>query len=337
MSEKAGSIDQETSKKEDTSTSGYTEEPETEMKDIAPMPIENTFGNLIETYVSNSGHTRLFSATKYGKRYMLKCLKKDFLFTPVYQQALTKEFEIGLQLEHPYICRTLGLERLPNLGDTIVMEHIDGNTLEGLIEKKELTAELAHKITFQLMDALAYMHRKQIIHRDLKPSNIMVTHSGQNVKLIDFGLSDSDAFCVLKFPAGTTGYIAPEQLQPGATAEPKADIYSLGMVIADMAKATGDKELSAMAAICTIQDAARRPDSIEQLRAQLATPSRHSYIVVILCLVILALLGIIGHTYFLRHQASAMNGDQQVENSIDNNSGHANDNQVVDYQLWDKE
>lgn len=337
MQDPSAPITPDTDNKEDRITSGFTEELETEMKDIAPTPIENAFSNLTESYVSTSGHTRLFSATKYGKRYVLKCLKKDFLFTPLYQQALTKEFEIGLQLEHPCICRTLGLERLPKLGDTIVMEYIDGDTLEYLIAKKKLPAELAHKITSQLMDALAYMHSKQIIHRDLKPSNIMVTHRGQNVKLIDFGLSDSDVFCVLKFPAGTTGYIAPEQLLPGATAGPKADIYSLGKVIADMAKATDDKKLSAMAAICTIQDAARRPNSIEQLRAQLATPPRHSYIIVILSLVILALLGIIGYTYYLRHQASAMKGEQQVENSTDKNSGHINDNQVVDYQFWHKE
>lgn len=334
MSEKTGSIDQETNKKADTSTSGYTEELETEMKDIAPMPIENAFGNLMEIYVSSSGHTRLFSATKYGKRYVLKCLKKDFLFTPVYQQALTKEFEIGLQLEHPYIGQTLGLERVPVLGDTIVMEYIDGDTLASLIKKKELSSELAHKIASQLMDALAYMHSKQIVHRDLKPSNIMVTHSGKNVKIIDFGLSDSDAFCVLKFPAGTTGYMAPEQLLPGAKSDPRADIYSLGMVIADMAKITGDKDLSKMAKLCSIPDARYRPDSIEKLRGLLTSNHRQSHIIGILCLLILALLGIIGYTYYLRHQASTTGSHQQAEDSFDQDSLLPNDNKVIDYKLW---
>ena len=162
---------------EPESNSGYTEDLDKETNGSESSPIENTYSNLQEYYVSQSGHTRLFTATKYGKRYVLKCLKKDFLYTPVYQQALTKEFEIGLELEHPNICRTLSLEQLPELGTTIVMEHIDGETLKSLINRKTLTHELAHKIIFQLMNALEYMHSKQIIHRDLKPSNIMITHT----------------------------------------------------------------------------------------------------------------------------------------------------------------
>ena len=86
------------------------------------MTGNNEYKNLKEFYVSESGHARLFTATKYGKRFMLKCLKKDFLYIPVYQQALSKEFEIGLQLEHPNICHTIELEQVDGLGTTIVME-----------------------------------------------------------------------------------------------------------------------------------------------------------------------------------------------------------------------
>lgn len=76
-------------------TSGFTESIDKEMA-ADPMPEEKGFGNIKECYVSNSGPTRLFAATRYGKRYMLKCLKEDFLLTPIYQQAIVKEFEIGL-------------------------------------------------------------------------------------------------------------------------------------------------------------------------------------------------------------------------------------------------
>ena len=61
---------------------------------------DSGFSNISEVYVSKSGFSRLLSAVRYGKRYMLKCLKPDFAFTPVYRQALMKEFEIGLQLDH---------------------------------------------------------------------------------------------------------------------------------------------------------------------------------------------------------------------------------------------
>lgn len=277
--------------------SGFTEDLNKEMNQASSMPVESAYSNLRECYVSASGHTRLFSATKYGKRYMLKCLKEDFRYIPMYQQALTKEFEIGLQLEHDNICRTIGLEQLPDLGITIVMEHIDGETLKNLILSKKLTAELAHKILSQLMDALEYMHNKQIIHRDLKPSNIMVTYTSQQVKLIDFGLSDSDAFHVLKIPAGTTGYIAPEQLLPGAKSEPMADIYSLGMVAYDMAEATRDGSLKRIAKICTMRDIHRRPDSIENLRKLLSDNSHAQRLVVFLSLLVFILMLLIGLSY----------------------------------------
>ena len=74
-------------------TSGFTTNIK-EITDADPMTGNNEYKNLKEFYVSESGHARLFTATKYGKRFMLKCLKKDFLYIPVYQQALSKEFEI---------------------------------------------------------------------------------------------------------------------------------------------------------------------------------------------------------------------------------------------------
>lgn len=86
---------------------------------------DSGFSNISEVYVSKSGFSRLLSAVRYGKRYMLKCLKSDFAFTPVYRQALMKEFEIGLQLDHPNICRTISMEPVEELGECIVMEYVD--------------------------------------------------------------------------------------------------------------------------------------------------------------------------------------------------------------------
>ena len=63
-------------------SSGYTEDINSEMAPGSPQPIDNTFANIRQRYVSASGHTRLLTATRYGKLYMLKCLKPDFLYTP---------------------------------------------------------------------------------------------------------------------------------------------------------------------------------------------------------------------------------------------------------------
>ena len=334
--ESSGEGLENSSERLDTS-SGYTTSMDSEMA-FASSCVDGTFSNLQECYVSTSGPMRLLSATRYGKRYMLKCLKADYAFTPVYRQALRKEFEIGLQLEHPNICRTLGMEQIEGLGDTIVMEHIDGDTLEALVRRHLLSTELAMKIVRQLLDALDYMHGKQIIHRDLKPANIMVTHRGKDVRLIDFSLSDSDAFCVLKGPAGTMGYIAPEQLEPGAKADARADIFSLGKVMQDMAEATGSRPLSRLASECACADINARPSTVAQVRALLSV-ERIPWRLLSwgLSVAAVVLLVFIGSTLYGRNAAdsghagsSTVGQSQSVPDSVLANGG----NKVLDRSCW---
>ena len=129
------------------------------------------------------------------------------------------------QLQHPMIVSVYSLEEVSGLGLCIVMEWIDGITLKEWLQQKEHTQEQHRHVADMLLDALAYVHSRQTQHRDLKPSNIMLTNDGQHLKLIDFGLSDTDSHAILKAPAGTEGYMAPE----GAS-----DIYSLGCILREM-------------------------------------------------------------------------------------------------------
>lgn len=281
-----------------------------------------------ECYVSKSGHARMFTAVRYGKRYVLKCLKTDFRYTPVYRQALMKEFEIGLQLDHPNICRTISMEPVGDLGECIVMEYVDGETLETAVKGGKITEEVVHKIAAQLLDAMEYMHAKQIVHRDIKPSNIMLTHRGGDVKLIDFGLSDSETFCVLKIPAGTRGYSAPEQLQPNAISSPSADIYSFGKVLEYMAEAVRSKQLVRVGRKCATADCAHRPADIAQVRLLMADKGRSLAMVnVLLIALALVLIVIIGVMMSTRQTtpADAVNADTV-------SAGAAN--KVMDSSLW---
>lgn len=284
----------------DNSTSGYTDSIDGEMVGSDALHLQEAFADLQEMYVSPAGHARLFTATRYGKRYVLKCLKPDFMYIPVYRQALAKEFEIGLQLDHPCICRTIGMEDVEGLGKAIVMEHIDGATLKNFIDNKTITPALARKVTEQLTDALDYIHSKQIFHRDLKPANVMLTHNGHNVKLIDFSLSDSDAYSVLKIPAGTSGYIAPEQMVSGAKANAEADVYSLGVMMDEMADACGDKQLKRMAEACTRRDPMKRPTTKAQIMASPKATITQRVVVALLLLLSLTLASYIGVTIYQR-------------------------------------
>lgn len=309
-------------------TSGYTGDLNRELDHAAPLNVQDDFDNITEHYVSASGHTRLFSATKYGKQYILKGLKTDYQYTPVYRQALTKEFEIGLQLDHPNICRTIGMELVHGYGTMIVMEHIDGDTLQDIIRHKALTTDLARKIASQLADALDYMHNKQILHRDLKPSNIMITHNGHNVKLIDFSLSDSDVFTVLKLPAGTSGYMAPELYMQGAVSTVASDVYSYGMVLKDMASVTGDRELARIAARCTRRNALSRPLDKNNIFAPLGTPPLRKLLLIMLILASLLL------SAYITKELIDYNSTAADINIADETDSIYSGNSVLDRALW---
>ena len=248
---------------EENFTSDFIEDINNQLGDI--NSVKSEFTDIRECYVSNSGYTRLLKARRFGKTYMLKCLKKDYLFTPMYRMALSKEFEIGLQMEHTNICRTIGMEEVDGLGPVIILEYIDGDTLESFMSKGLLTKTLARKFFVQLKDVLKYIHNKQTIHRDLKPSNIMVTHTGENIKLIDFSLSDNDTFNVFKAPGGTSGYIAPELFLPNAKSDILCDIYSFGVLASYMAQSTHDKSMKQVAQKCMNHNPALRPQSMSEI------------------------------------------------------------------------
>ena len=312
---------------ENRPTSGYVVDIDSE-SDFNVARADNGFTNISECYVSKSGHARLFTAVRYGKRYVLKCLKTDFRYTPVYRQALMKEFEIGLQLDHPNICRTISMEPVGELGECIVMEYVDGETLEAAVKGVNMTEEKARKIADQLLDAMEYMHAKQTVHRDIKPSNIMLAHRGGDAKLIDFGLSDSETFCVLKIPAGTYGYMAPEQLKPGAQSDPRADIYSFGKVLEYMAEAVRSKHLMRVGRKCAAADCVHRPADIAQVRLLMADKGRSLAVVnALLVALALVLLFIIGVLLNARQTTSS-----DAVNTDSVSAGAAN--KVMDSSLW---
>lgn len=178
------------------------------------------------TPIPCKGFNLLCKAKRYGRWWMLKGLKEPYRQDENYKNLLHKEFNILISLQHPNIVSAYSMEEIPEMGTCIVMEWIDGITLEHWSGKKTE----GEGIFLQLLDAVHYIHAKQIVHRDLKPSNIIITHNGNHVKLIDFGLSDTDDFAILKQPAGTPGYISPEQII-SRQADIRNDIFSIGCIL----------------------------------------------------------------------------------------------------------
>jgi len=128
---------------------------------------------------------------RYGRRYVLKKLAGDYARLTNYEMQQEQEFLNSIQLVHPNIAATYAFEEIEGVGRCIVMEWIDGVTLGEWLQAKHSKAA-RERVFMQIVDALEYIHRLQLVHHDVKGDNILVTHNGQNAKLIDFGLSQTD-------------------------------------------------------------------------------------------------------------------------------------------------
>ena len=209
-------------------------------------------------YESDSGYCRIFRIDRMGRFRVLKGLKPKHMGDEMYETLLRKEFEIGYSLQHSHICEYYAMTQVEGLGYCIEMEWVDGRTLEKALADGSLNREDRLRIAGELCDALSYLHSRQTYHRDIKPSNILITNKGHHVKLIDFGLADSDAHSLLKTPAGTLDYVAPEIIS-GQEADPRSDIYSLGKVLSLLGVH------NAVARKCCRQDPDRRYGNVNEV------------------------------------------------------------------------
>ena len=281
--------------------------------------ITSSFENISEEFTSYSeipsgGFNRLFKAQRYGKWFVLKGLKPEFQLKEVYINMLTKEFELGMQMCHPNIAQTFSKETDPMAGPCIVMEYVDGVTLKEFL-KQSHSRKTRMKIAQELLSAMAYYHSLQIVHRDLKPDNILITRNGHNVKIIDFGLADSDRHGVLKQPTGSDKYGAPEQKEGNVPLDCRADLYSFGKILGQLFPHAYGRIVRK----CTQENREKRFNNAEEILQRLQNNHHTALVYVIFAFVIAMIFSI----WFLlrptdnRNDDSIQNIDTQEINLID--------------------
>ena len=228
-------------------------------------PLINPFSDILP--VDKNGATSdCFKVRIHSKWHFLKRPKKTFTTNPLYIAAFEKEFDLGFTLEHPNIVRYLS-KGTDKDGIYILTEYIDGQTLSDFrlknpdFLKKE---ENIRKLLLQLLSALDYLHNRQIVHLDLKPDNILITNNGNNIKLIDLGLSYSD--CYNEITGGTQSFGSPEQFSTPQLIDYRSDLYAFGKIVLYLF--TGDTGISSLGRLparykklvgkCLIEDIERR-------------------------------------------------------------------------------
>jgi Tol biopolymer transport system component/predicted Ser/Thr protein kinase len=185
--------------------------------------------------------------TRLDRTVAIKILPERLSADPDLRERFDREARAVASLNHPNICT---LHDVGREGETafLVMEYLDGETLEERLKKGPFPPEQALRIAIDIADALDKAHRAGIVHRDLKPGNIMLTKSG--AKLLDFGLAKAagpagPASGLSMLPTtppnmtaqgailGTFQYMAPEQLE-GEEADARTDIFAFGVVLYQM-------------------------------------------------------------------------------------------------------
>lgn len=142
-----------------------------------------------------------------------------------------REVEITAQLDHPHIVKVYN-SSLHNGKLFMIMEYIEGQTLNEYIRTNSPSIEERVKIMVQLAGAIQYAHKKGIVHRDLKPDNIIVKKDG-TAYLMDFGVAkmrNSKSLTATHDTIGTPAYMSPEQANGNRDIDARSDIYSFGVI-----------------------------------------------------------------------------------------------------------
>jgi serine/threonine-protein kinase len=182
----------------------------------------------------------------------MKILLPNLDSDPELAERFLREIKVQASLEHPNIA---SLHTAHRDGNRILMivEYVEGRSLDSLMKQGRLTIPHAAGCIAQVLSALAYAHSRGVVHRDIKPSNMMVTPSGL-VKLLDFGVAKVADNRLTKTgrTVGSLYYMSPEQIQGDARLDARADLYSVGVSLYELATGRrpfqGDSEFSIMAA-----------------------------------------------------------------------------------------
>jgi serine/threonine-protein kinase len=198
-------------------------------------------------------------------RYVaIKVLKSEYSKDDTFVKRFRAEAQSAASLTHPNIVSVydVGDENGINY---IVMELLESKTLKDYIEEKgALPNEVVLKITAQVASALEAAHKSHIIHRDIKPQNIIL-NKNMVAKVTDFGIAkitNAPSATITSFGStmGSVHYFSPEHAKGGYTDE-KSDIYSLGVVMYEMAtgKLPFDAESPVSVALKHIQEVPVEP------------------------------------------------------------------------------
>jgi len=201
--------------------------------------MEDIFNYKILSVIGEGGMGMVYLGehTKLGRKVAIKELHEALTVNPQFRERFINEAKILAKLSHHNIVTIYDFIDIKNKY-YIIMEYIDGLTLDQLLEKgpQEFSQDRVVRLFRQVLSAFGYAHRQGIIHRDIKPSNVIVGRN-DTAKILDFGIAKIiSAKAKLTRPGmkiGSVYYMSPEQVM-GRDIDSRSDIYSLGVLLYEM-------------------------------------------------------------------------------------------------------
>lgn len=199
----------------------------------------------IRSFMSAGGMGEVYVAydPRLGRQVAIKVLPPPLAELEEFRRRFEQETQAISRLSHKNIC-TIFDTGTHDDRPYIVMELMEGRTLEELLQEGPLPAEQVLDVGIQVADALDAAHRGGVIHRDVKSANIFLNARG-DAKVLDFGIAKvaADAEMATKrppsitrsgTPVGTVAFMSPEQAR-GEEVDERSDLFSLGVVLYEMA------------------------------------------------------------------------------------------------------
>lgn len=247
--------------------------------------IGTSFGDIVILDTISRGGS--FSVLKARLSTKLVTLKVANSPDAMHTELLRREYELGATLSHGSIITTLGFAEETEAGAAIVMEYIEGDTLDRFVASNP-SRQARESTLCDILDGVAYLHHRGLLHNDLKPQNIIINSKGA-ARIIDFGLSVSDDSLWHGCIGGSADFSAPEILRGEGAAGASSDIYSIGKLIAIL---FDGQRYSKIVQRCIDASPQKRYGSITELQQALVRSRRRPFVVAGIIFIVLASIAI---------------------------------------------
>ncbi len=176
------------------------------------------------------------------RRVAIKVLHAHVASSPEFAQRFEREARASARIGSPHVCDVLDLGDFQNGERFIVMEYLDGESLEDRLAKKgKLTPQELAPIAFEILEGLGTMHQSGVIHRDLKPANVFLARGpgrrAEVVKILDFGVAkitpradEPSDMTSTGMMMGTPLYMSPEQARGARDVDGRTDLYAASVM-----------------------------------------------------------------------------------------------------------